>query len=102
MAFFINTHMKINWWTLPDYIDKWRLWPRGILTVYGILTWQVIQWFMALPEPTMASAMFVSVVIGAIPALYAAYVGTSSKYTPPAAPKPSDIVNKPDKSGAVG
>ena len=42
--------MKIT----PEWLDKWRIWPRMILTLYGIAFYNTTTWFMALPDPSNA------------------------------------------------
>ncbi|SVB53227.1 uncharacterized protein METZ01_LOCUS206081 [marine metagenome] len=57
-------------------IDKWRIWPRGLITLYGIMFWRVTEWFMALPEPTAPQSAFVSVIVGAGAAWFGLYCGS--------------------------
>lgn len=54
-------------------IDLWRVVPRSVLAVYGISSWRVAEWFMALPEPNTAHGAFVSVVAGIAPLLFQFY-----------------------------
>jgi hypothetical protein len=62
--------MKIT----PEWLDKWRIWPRMILTLYGIAFYNTTTWFMALPDPSNAQAGFVSVIVGAGAGFYGIYV----------------------------
>ena len=62
--------MKIT----PEWLDKWRIWPRMILTLYGIAFFNTTTWFMALPDPSNAQAGFVSVIVGAGAGFYGIYV----------------------------
>ena len=57
-------------------IDKWRLWPRMLITLYGIMFYRVTEWFMTLPDPTNAQSAFVSVVVGAGAAWFGLYCGS--------------------------
>jgi hypothetical protein len=57
-------------------IDKWRIWPRALITLYGIMFWRVTEWFMALPEPTAPQSAFVSVIVGAGAAWFGLYCGS--------------------------
>lgn len=68
----------------PEFVNEWRIIPRLILALYGYVFWDVINWFMTLPEPGNAQAMFVSTVVGAAPAFFGLYVNSGGKtYTPP-------------------
>jgi hypothetical protein len=58
----------------PEWIDKWRIWPRLIITLYGIAFYRTTEWFMALPDPTNAQAGFVSVIVGAGAGFFGIYV----------------------------
>jgi len=58
----------------PEWIDKWRIWPRLIITLYGIAFYRTTEWFMALPEPTNAQSAFVSVIVGAGAGFFGIYV----------------------------
>ena len=60
-------------------IDKWRIWPRALITLYGIMFWRTTEWFMAIPEPTAPQSAFVSVIVGAGAAWFGLYVGSNSK-----------------------
>ena len=57
----------------PDDLDKWRIWPRLLITLYGLAFWRVTEWFMNLPDPTNAQSAFVSVVGGAGAAWFGLY-----------------------------
>ena len=57
-------------------IDKWRIWPRMLITLYGVMFYKVTDWFMTLPDPTNAQSAFVSVVVGAGAALFWVYFGS--------------------------
>ena len=59
-------------------IGKWRIWPRMLITLYGIMFYRVTEWFMTLPEPTNAQSAFVSVVVGAGAAWFGLYCGSGS------------------------
>ena len=59
-------------------IDKWRIWPRMLITLYGIMFYRATEWFMALPEPTNAQSAFISVIVGAGAAWFGLYCGSGS------------------------
>ena len=63
----------------PEQIDKWRIFPRFLITLYGVAFWRTTEWFMQLPEPTNAQSAFVSVVVGAGAAWCGLYVGGSKQ-----------------------
>lgn len=58
----------------PEWLDRWRIWPRMIITLYGIAFYRTTEWFMGLQDPTNAQAGFVSVVVGAGAGFYGIYV----------------------------
>ena len=57
-------------------IDKWRIWPRMLITLYGVMFYKVTDWFMTLTDPTNAQSAFVSVVVGAGAAWFGLYCGS--------------------------
>lgn len=58
----------------PEWLDKWRIWPRMIITLYGLAFYNTTNWFMALPDPTNAQAGFVSIIVGAGAGFFGIYV----------------------------
>jgi len=71
--------MKIT----PQWVDQWRIWPRMIITLYGIAFYETTTWFMSLPDPTNAQAGFVSVIVGAGAGFFGIYVnGKTTTHTP--------------------
>jgi len=60
-------------------VDKWRIVPRLLMMLYGVAFYRCMEWFMALPEPSMAQAGFVSTVVGAGAAWFGLYVGSGNK-----------------------
>jgi len=63
----------------PEWLDKWRLWPRLIITLYGYAFYRTTEWFMALEDPSNAQAGFVSVIVGAGAGFYSVYVSGGQK-----------------------
>ena len=59
----------------PERLSAWRIFPRLLITLYGIAFWRTTEWFMDLPDPTNAQSAFVSVVVGAGAAWFGLYVG---------------------------
>ena len=60
-------------------IDKWRIWPRLLITLYGVMFYKTTDWFMSLPDPTNSQSAFVSVIVGAGAAWFGLYVGSGGK-----------------------
>jgi len=80
-----KTDDKVNtggsWYNHMNYsqIDKWRIWPRMLITLYGFMFFRTTEWFMSLPEPTASQSAFVSVIVGAGAAWFGLYVGSGGK-----------------------
>ena len=64
---------------LAKAIDAWRIFPRTFLTVYIVLLYKVVIWYMNLLAPTMEQSGLVSIVVGAGAAWFGLYTGTSKK-----------------------
>ena len=62
----------------PEWLDKWRIWPRMIITLYGVAFYQTTTWFMALDMPTNAQSAFVSVIVGAGAGFFGIYTNSKS------------------------
>jgi len=58
-------------------IDAWRIFPRLFLTVYIILLYKCVIWYMNLSAPTMEQSGLISIVVGAGAAWFGLYTGTS-------------------------
>ena len=65
----------------PERLSAWRIFPRLLITLYGVAFWRTTEWFMQLPDPTNAQSAFVSVIVGACAALFGLYVGVSKQAT---------------------
>ncbi len=61
---------------LARAIDSWRIFPRLFLTVYIILLYKCVIWYMALPDPSMEQSGLISIVVGAGAAWFGLYTGT--------------------------
>jgi hypothetical protein len=59
-------------------LNKYRVIPRFLTFAYGIMNFRVMNWFMELPDPTMAQATFVSTVIGAASVWFGFYVNSGN------------------------
>ncbi len=60
-------------------VDAWRIFPRLFLTVYIILLYKTVIWYMGLEDPSMEQSGLISVVVGAGAAWFGLYTGTSKK-----------------------
>ena len=77
---------KINSWAecilknnLAEGFDKWRVFPRLLITLYGVAFYRTTEWFMTLADPTTAQSAFVSVIVGAGAAWFGLYVGGGNR-----------------------
>ncbi|MDC0002721.1 hypothetical protein OAP94_01070 [bacterium] len=61
---------------LAKAIDAWRIFPRLFLTVYIILLYKCVIWYMDLPDPSMEQSGLISIVVGAGAAWFGLYTGT--------------------------
>ena len=62
---------------LARAIDAWRIFPRLFLTVYIVLLYKVVIWFMNLSAPSFEQSGLVSIVVGAGAAWFGLYTGSS-------------------------
>jgi len=60
----------------PEYFSRWRLFPRAFISMYIYLLYDVVQWFMLIPEPNPSQAGLVSVLVGAGAAWFGLYVNS--------------------------
>jgi hypothetical protein len=58
-------------------VDAWRIFPRLFLTVYIVLLYKCVIWYMNLGSPTMEQSGLISIVVGAGAAWFGLYTGTS-------------------------
>ena len=61
---------------LARAIDAWRIFPRLFLTVYIVLLYKCVIWYMDLPNPTLEQSGLISIVVGAGAAWFGLYTGT--------------------------
>ena len=71
----VNPYHK--WIHLAKTIDAWRIFPRVFVSVYIVLLYDVVTWFMTIPEPNLEQSALVSIVVGAMAAVFGIYAGTS-------------------------
>ena len=67
-----------TWYNLAEGFDKWRVFPRLLIALYGLAFYRTTEWFMAMPDPTNSQSAFVSVIVGAGAGWFAVYVGRGS------------------------
>lgn len=68
-----------KWIHLARAVDSWRIFPRIFITVYIVLLYKVVMWFMGIDEPNMEQSGLVSIVVGAGAAWFGLYVGSGGK-----------------------
>ena len=73
----VNPYHK--WIHIAKTIDAWRIFPRIFVSVYIVLLYDVVTWFMTIDEPNLEQAGLVSVVVGAMAAVFGIYAGTSGQ-----------------------
>ena len=66
-----------RWIHLARAVDAWRIFARVFVGVYIFLLYEVVIWFMTLEEPNLEQAGLVSIVVGAMAAVFGIYAGTS-------------------------
>ena len=59
---------------LAEAVDSWRIFPRVFLTIYIVLLYETVHWFMELEDPNNAQAGLISVIVGAGAAWFGLYV----------------------------
>ena len=64
---------------LAKAVDAWRIFPRLFLTVYIVLLYKCVLWYMDLPAPTMEQSGLISIVVGAGAAWFGLYTGSRAK-----------------------
>ena len=60
-------------------IDNYKIFPRLMMLVVTILTYQATHWFMNLPDPSNAQAGLVSVCMGALTGCFGIWMNKESK-----------------------
>lgn len=66
-----------GWIDLARAVDAWRIFPRLFLTVYIVLLYLSVTWFMGLEEPNMEQSGLISIIVGAGAAWFGLYTGSS-------------------------
>ena len=63
----------------PQKLNEWRIVPRVLVLLYGLMCYQVAEWFMLIPDPSSQQAAFVSIVLGSSAAWFGLYVNSGTK-----------------------
>ena len=71
----INPYAKLI--HMARAVDAWRIFPRIFLTVYIVLLYKCVIWYMNLYAPKMEQSGLISSVVGAGAAWFGLYTGTS-------------------------
>lgn len=65
-----------NLYKVADTLNELRIVPRLLVAGYSYLIWDVVQWFMALPEPNSQQAAFVSALVASSAGVFGFYTNT--------------------------
>ena len=71
---------KQSFLNVSEVVDSFRIVPRVLLFAISALVWHVVNWFMALTDPTTQQATFVTIIVGIIPAIIGLYQSTGRKW----------------------
>jgi hypothetical protein len=63
----------------PEMFDRWRIIPRLLILMMMAMTWNTLDWFMALPDPDTQQASLVSVMTGALTGAFGLFLGSGRK-----------------------
>tara|TARA_R110000744_G_scaffold229240_1_gene347244 strand:- start:303 stop:722 length:420 start_codon:yes stop_codon:yes gene_type:complete len=73
----VNPYQR--WIHMAKTVDAWRIFPRVFVSVYIVLLYDVVTWFMTIEEPNLEQSALVSIVVGAMAAVFGIYAGTSGQ-----------------------
>lgn len=59
----------------PAHLSAWRIIPRLLMLAMMVMTYRVVEWFMALPAPMPEQAAMVSVMTGALTGAFGLFLG---------------------------
>jgi hypothetical protein len=59
----------------PENLNAWRIIPRLLMLAMVVMTYRVVEWFMALPAPMPEQAAMVSVMTGALTGAFGLFLG---------------------------
>ena len=75
----LSANPYMRWIHVAKTIDAYRIFPRVFVSVYIVLLYDVVTWFMTLEEPNLEQAGLVSIIVGAMAAVFGIYAGTSGQ-----------------------
>ncbi len=73
---FREMHMAV-----AEMMDAWRLAPRALVVGYGYLIYEVVNWYMLLPDPNTQQAALVTTVIGGAAAVFGLYTNGGKNWS---------------------
>lgn len=62
-----------------DQLEQLRIIPRMLMVTMLVMTYQVVSWFMDLPDPSSAQAALVSVMTGTLTGSFGLFLGSGRK-----------------------
>ena len=75
----VEVEKKVSWYNNAEGFDKWRVFPRILITLYGVMFYRTCMWFMSLPDPSNAQAGLVSVCMGALTGCFGIWMNGERK-----------------------
>ena len=70
---------KKSWYNNAEGFDKWRVFPRILITLYGVMFYKTSMWFMTLPDPSVAQSGLVSICMGALTGCFGIWMNKEAK-----------------------
>lgn len=65
--------------TLSEKFDQWRVVPRLLMITMLFSTYRVVEWYMALPDPTTQQTTLVSIMTGMLSGSFGLFLGSGRK-----------------------
>lgn len=62
-----------------EYIDSLKLLPRIMMAAITIMCFQVTNWMISLPDPTLNQSGFCSIIFGCFSGCFAVWLGSEKK-----------------------
>lgn len=66
-----------------DQFDRWRVVPRILVTLYGILVYMTVTWYMDLPDPSTEQTSFAMAIMAGAAAWFKFYVDSGARHGVP-------------------
>jgi len=63
----------------PETFDQWRVIPRLLMIMMLISTYRVVEWYMALPDPSTQQTTLVSIMTGMLSGSFGLFLGSGRK-----------------------